>query len=98
MKIIKRYKNIISGLSINAMESFDFVLYGYYSPLIAPLFFPDKDLRSAQLRALLVFAAMFVMKPLGGMIFGYVGDKYGRKVSLIISVLVISVPTLLIGI
>ena len=79
MEFFKKYKNIISGLSINAMESFDFVLYGYYAPLIAPLFFPDKDPKSAQLKALLIFAAMFVMKPLGGIIFGYVGDKYGRK-------------------
>ena len=98
MEFFKKYKNIISGLSINAMESFDFVLYGYYAPLIAPLFFPDKDPKSAQLKALLIFAAMFVMKPLGGIIFGYVGDKYGRKTSLVASVLVISVPTFLIGI
>lgn len=98
MNFFKKYKNIISGLSINAMESFDFVLYGYYSPLIAPLFFPDADYKSVQLKALLVFAAMFVMKPLGGIIFGYIGDKYGRKTSLILSVLVISIPTFVIGI
>lgn len=98
MNFLKKYKNIASGLSINAMESFDFVLYGYYSHLIAPLFFPDTDQKSVQLKALLVFAAMFLMKPLGGIIFGYIGDKYGRKTSLIWSVLVISIPTFLIGI
>lgn len=80
------------------MESFDFVLYGYYAPLMAPFFFPDQNAKSTQLKALLIFAAMFVMKPLGGLIFGYVGDKYGRKHSLILSVLVISIPTFLIGI
>lgn len=98
MNFFRKYKNILSGLSINAMESFDFVLYGYYATLIAPIFFPDEDPKTEQLKALLVFAAMFVMKPLGGLIFGHIGDKYGRKTSLIISVLVISVPTLGIGI
>ena len=98
MKFFSKYKNVVSGLSINAMESFCFVLYGYYATLIAPIFFPDQDPKVAQLKALLVFAAMFVMKPLGGLIFGHIGDKYGRKTSLISSVLVISLPTFFIGI
>ena len=98
MNFFKKYKNILSGLSINAMETFDSVLYGYYSPFMAPLFFPDVDSKSRQLKVLLIFAALFVMKPLGGIIFGYIGDKYGRKTSLISSVLLISIPTLSIGI
>jgi MHS family proline/betaine transporter-like MFS transporter len=98
MSFLKKYKNVISGLSINAMESFDFVLYGYYATLIAPVFFPDKDPKSGQLKALLIFSAMFIMKPLGGLIFGHIGDKYGRKFSLILSVLVISIPTFFIGV
>lgn len=97
MNYLQKYKNIICGLLINAMESFDFVLYGYYATLIAPVFFPDEDPKLEQLKALLVFAAMFVMKPLGGLIFGHIGDRYGRRTSLIISVMVITIPTFLIG-
>lgn len=98
MQFFRKYKNVLSALSINAIESFDFVLYGYYATLIAPIFFQDNDLKVTQLKALLVFAAMFLMNPLGGLIFGHIGDKYGRKKSLIISVLVISIPTFCIGV
>ncbi len=98
MQFFRKYKNVLSALSINAIESFDFVLYGYYATLIAPVFFSDQNPKAAQLKALLIFAAMFIIKPLGGLIFGHIGDKHGRKKSLITSVLVISIPTFFIGI
>ncbi len=98
MGFIKKYKNVLAGLLINTVEHHSTVLYGYYASLMAPIFFPADDPKLNEMRALGVFALTFVMQPVAGFILGRIGDLYGRKLSMIVGVLSIAIPTLLIGI
>jgi MHS family proline/betaine transporter-like MFS transporter len=88
---------IVAGIAGNVMEWYDFSVYGYFAAVIGRQFFPARDPTSSLLAAFGVFAAGFLMRPLGGLIFGHIGDKLGRKRALIVSVIVMAVPTFLIG-
>jgi MHS family proline/betaine transporter-like MFS transporter len=91
-------KIIISGMIGNALEWYDFALYGHLAVIISKLFFPSEDHFTSFIAALSVFAAGFIMRPLGGIFFGYIGDKFGRKTSLVLSILLMAIPTACIGI
>jgi MFS transporter, MHS family, proline/betaine transporter len=95
----KSKKTIVASMIGNGLEWFDFALYGFVAVILSKLYFPsDGDSHVAMLKTYGVFAAGFVMRPLGAVIFGYIGDKYGRKVSLASSILLMALPTALIGI
>ena len=91
-------KVLISGMVGNALEWYDFILFLQFVPFIGQLFFPTSDPHAAFLSALGVFAVGFVMRPVGGIMFGYIGDRYGRKISIVISILLMSIPTAAIAI
>lgn len=88
---------VIAGIAGNVMEWYDFGVYGYFAAAIGRQFFPAEDAVSSLLAAFGVFAAGFFMRPLGSLIFGHIGDKQGRKRALTASVLLMAVPTFLIG-
>jgi MHS family proline/betaine transporter-like MFS transporter len=90
-------KVILSSMIGNALEWYDFALYGYFATLIAQLFFPAKDPFVSLLATYGTFAAGFIMRPLGGFLFGHIGDIFGRKKALLWSIYLMSVPTFLIG-
>lgn len=81
----------------NILEWFDFGLFIYLAPIIGTQFFPTHDVNSATLAAFGVFAAGFVCRPLGGILFGHWGDKRGRVRALRWSILGISFATLVVG-
>lgn len=81
----------------NTLEWFDFGLFIFMAPVIGAKFFPSNTPMMATLEALMVFAAGFICRPLGGIFFGYLGDTHGRAGTLRLSVLLISLSTLLIG-
>lgn len=82
----------------NFMEWFDFAVYGFFAVIIGQLFFPaDTSPFVAILSSLAVFAVGFFMRPLGGFILGPIGDKYGRRTALAISVLAMGIATTIIG-
>lgn len=82
----------------NFMEWFDFATYGFFAVIIGTLFFPPGTSDFvALLGSLAVFAVGFVMRPLGGFVLGPIGDRYGRRVQLAVSVLAMGVATTLIG-
>ena len=81
----------------NALEWYDFTAYAFFAPVIASLFFPAKDPITSLLMTFGVFAAGFLIRPLGGIFFGYLGDHFGRKRALITSMSVMSIPTFLLG-
>ncbi|ROR65786.1 MFS transporter [Agrococcus jenensis] len=82
----------------NFMEWFDFAVYGFFAVIIGQLFFPpDTSEFVAILSSLAVFAVGFFMRPLGGFILGPIGDKYGRRVALAISILAMGIATTIIG-
>src|SRR5262245_33251115 len=90
-------RTVLAGMIGNAMEWYDYGLYGYLSPILATLFFPSGDPLTSLMATFGVFAAGFLMRPLGAVAFGHLGDRLGRKKALVISVALMTVPTGLIG-
>jgi MFS transporter, MHS family, proline/betaine transporter len=92
-----RIKSIISSSIGNILEWYDFGLFAVYSPLFSRLFFPASDPHLALISTFGIFAVGFLCRPLGALLFGYLGDTQGRAKTLRLSILLISLPTLLIG-
>ena len=91
-------RKAVIGASIgNAVEWFDFAIYGFLATYIAANFFPSGDDTAALLNTFAIFAAAFFMRPLGGFVFGPLGDRIGRQKVLALVILLMSVATLLIG-
>jgi MHS family proline/betaine transporter-like MFS transporter len=91
-------KRVIASTMIgNGLEWYDYALYGTFTALISKHFFPAGDDAVALIATFGIFAAGFLMRPLGAMFFGYIGDKYGRKNALALSILLMAFPTACIG-
>jgi len=91
-------RRVIAGASIgNAVEWFDFAIYGFLATYIAANFFPSGNDTAALLNTFAIFAAAFFMRPLGGFVFGPLGDRIGRQRVLAIVILLMSASTLVIG-
>lgn len=88
---------ILTSISGNTLEWYDFALYGYFASVIAKLFFPSDNSYISMMLTFAVFASGFIARPLGGLIFGHIGDKYGRRPALICSIALITIPTTLMG-
>ncbi|MCL9683602.1 MFS transporter [Legionella maioricensis] len=88
---------LISSLG-NTIEWFDFGLFIFMAPIIGAKFFPQSSAGNATIEALIVFAAGFLCRPLGGIVFGYFGDTRGRAKTLRISILIITISTFLVGV
>lgn len=86
-----------AGAIGNALEWYDFAIYGYMAPVISELFFPTGDPFSSLLAVYGAFAAGYLARPLGGIIFGHIGDAVGRKVLMVVSVTVMGAATIGIG-
>ncbi|MEM6338523.1 MAG: MFS transporter [Pseudomonadota bacterium] len=93
----KRRSIFLSAISGNILEYYDFTVYAVFSLAIADAFFPGGSQYTKILLSLSVFAVGFVTRPIGGILFGYIADKHGRRVSLIISMLGMTLPTFIIG-
>lgn len=90
-------RTMLAGAIGNAIEFYDFIVYAYLASYFAAHFFPTHDPVAALLASYGAFATGMIMRPVGGILFGNIGDRIGRKAALQISVLLIAVPTLLIG-
>ena len=92
-------KLIIGSFLGNSLEWYDFFLYGTAAALVfGPLFFPTtNDPLLGSFLAFSGFAIGFIARPLGGVIFGHLGDRYGRKMTLIITLTLMGASTFLIG-
>lgn len=93
--IKKMHMSVLFG---NMLEFYDLGLYGFLGYIITPLFFPLHDPAAKLIASGGLFAAGFVMRPLGGIIFGYIGDIWDRKTCLTLSLLLMTIPSLIIGI
>jgi MHS family proline/betaine transporter-like MFS transporter len=91
-------RGVIAGVVGNMLEWYDFALFGFFAVQIGAHFFPAHDPTASLLAALGTFAAGFIMRPVGGALFGWVGDRYGRKQALVWSVLAMAFPSFLIGV
>lgn len=88
---------LTSSLAGNILEFYDFSLYGIFSPVFAILFFPNTSPTTTFLASLATFGVGFFMRPLGGIVFGYIGDRLGRKKALSLSIILMAIPTLIVG-
>ena len=87
----------LAGLIGNLLEWFDFAVYGYFATDIGQLFFPKSSVAAQQLLAFGVFALGFLLRPIGSLVFGLVGDRIGRRALLTLSIGLMGVSTLLMG-
>jgi MFS transporter, MHS family, proline/betaine transporter len=91
-------RKAVTGASIgNAVEWFDFAIYGFLATFIAASFFPSGNETAALLNTFAIFAAAFFMRPLGGLVFGPLGDRIGRQRVLALVILLMAAATVAIG-
>ncbi|MCG8372528.1 MAG: MFS transporter, partial [Balneolales bacterium] len=91
-------KVVAAGLFGNILEWYDFAIYGFFAATIADQFFPSDNQTTSLIAAFGAFAAGFLMRPIGSIIFGRIGDVMGRKKMLFLSVMLMAIPTFIIGI
>ena len=89
---------IAAGTIGNVLEWYDFSIYGYFAAAIGRTFFPDEEPVTQVLAAFGVFAAGYLMRPLGGIVVGHIGDRLGRTAALTFSIAAMALPTFLVGI
>lgn len=94
---VNRKKRALAVGIGNFMEWFDFAIYGYFAVVIGALFFPSDAPGVSLLSSLAVFAVGFVSRPLGALVLGPIGDKFGRRAVLVITVFGMGVCTTIIG-
>jgi len=90
-------KTLLAGAIGNALEWYDFALYGYFAPVFAALFFPSERPSLSLISAFGVFAIGFLARPLGALLFGHWGDTVGRREALAWSVILMAIPSCLVG-
>ncbi|AZL16125.1 MFS transporter [Rickettsiales endosymbiont of Stachyamoeba lipophora] len=81
----------------NILEFYDFMLFAHLSSVLGPKFFPAENEFISHLMGLGMFALGYFARPVGAIIFGIIGDKLGRKIAITKSILIISLPTLIIA-
>jgi MFS transporter, MHS family, proline/betaine transporter len=89
---------VAGGVAGQIVEFYDYALYGLLAASIARVFFPSDDPTLGILSAFAVFGVANIMRPLGGLILGPLGDRVGRRTVLVISVTTISISTFLVGV
>lgn len=90
-------KPLFFGSLATAFEWYDYALFGYFANIIGQQFYPSHDPVSSLLATFAVFASGFAMRPLGAILYGYIGDRVGRKYALAASMLMMAVPTTILG-
>lgn len=81
----------------NFLEYFEFAVYGFFALAIGATFFPTGDETAELLQSLAVFGVAFLLRPVGGVLFGLIGDRLGRRAALSISITMMGAATALIG-
>jgi MFS transporter, MHS family, proline/betaine transporter len=95
--VSKIRRGVVAGVVGNMLEWYDFALFGFFARQIGAHFFPASNPTASLLAAYGTFAAGFLMRPVGGALFGWIGDRFGRKQALMWSVLAMAVPSFCIG-
>lgn len=93
----KRLRAIFVGSAGNLVEWFDFYCYSAFALYFASSFFPAQDATAQMMSTAGIFALGFFVRPIGGILFGHIGDRHGRKTALMASVLLMCFGSLLIA-
>ncbi len=92
-------RKVIFASSLGTVfEWYDFYLYGSLAAIIAKQFFAGLDPTSAFIFALLAFAAGFIIRPFGALVFGRLGDMIGRKYTFLVTILIMGISTFIVGV
>ena len=94
---VSSVKSVISASIGNTLEWFEYTLYAYFASVISQLFFPLSDPFVSKILTFATFALGLAARPFGGIVFGYIGDRYSRKNTMTFTMLMMSIPTTLIG-
>jgi MHS family proline/betaine transporter-like MFS transporter len=92
-----RIRAVYSGAAGIILEWFDYGVYGTLAPVLSTVFFPSKDPLVSILLTLLVYGVGFVMRPLGAIVFGHIGDRRGRKIALAWTIYIMAIATCCVG-
>jgi MHS family proline/betaine transporter-like MFS transporter len=94
----KSITRLVVATSIgNALEWYDIAVYGYFAVYISKAFFPNDDPTTSLLLTFGTFGLSFLVRPIGGVVLGAYADRHGRKVSLMISIVLMTIGTLAIA-
>lgn len=89
---------IVSGAVGNILEWYDFITYAFLAAVLGRLFFPADEPGISLLNSLAVFGVGFLIRPVGGIVFGHYGDKVGRRQALSLSIVLMGISTLVMGV
>lgn len=95
--IINKTRILIASIFGNALEFYNLTLYGFFVSIIAETFFPSDNPLVSTISSLMGYAIGFVVRPLGAILFGHIGDRFGRRKALGISILIMGLPAFIIG-
>lgn len=93
----KPIRSIICSSIGNVLEWYEYTLYAYFASVISALFFPLDNHFVSMIMTFATFAVGLAARPVGGIIFGYIGDRYSRKQMLTVTMFLMSIPTMCIG-
>jgi MHS family proline/betaine transporter-like MFS transporter len=95
---LMRRRVVISSTIGNALEWFDFTVFGLFASVLSKLFFPSDNPSSSLLLTFATFGIAFAARPLGGLVFGLYADKHGRKKALVVMITLMAIGTGLLGV
>jgi len=93
----RRWRAVAAASIGNALEWFDFIIYGFFAVVMAKLFFPTGDETVSLMVALAAFGVPFFMRPLGAIVIGNYADRHGRKAAFTLTILLMMVGTAIIA-
>ena len=95
---MQKLKNILGAVIGTTFEIYDATLYASFAIILGPIFFPHEDPLIVHLSTFGAIAAGYITRPLGALFFGHIGDRLGRKGALSTTIMLVALPTLIIGI
>lgn len=95
--MIKKTRILIASIFGNSLEFYNLTLYGFFATTLAENFFPSDNALLSLISSLSVYAIGFIVRPLGAILFGYIGDIWGRRRALSLSILIVGFPSIAIA-
>ena len=97
-KLSRHQKEAVGLLQIGTfLEYFDLMLYVHMSVVLNGLFFPKMDLKTEAVMGALTFSSVYLLRPVGALIFGYIGDMIGRKVTVVLTTMMMAVTCIVLA-